>query len=343
MVRGALLVHVGSDHLGGDVGRERTPVAVFLQDDDHDLRIAAGNHAHKPRVGSFGPAFGVCIAAADDLGCSGFAGKIDAFNVGCGSRAGGGGGGHAVGNDGPRVLVEGEVFFSGAGKAVLNRLAEVGRDILVRHHHVGAYKMTAGSDAAHGARQLQRRHLRLTLANADGNRVAGVIPLVEVLHLPLRRGHDSGHLVGQVDAGLRAEAEGGGVFRDGVDAQFLSQRVEKSVAGERNGLFYIEYAVVTVAVEEAAVEGAPAHAIYVHILGHALLESGGRDDGVERLAESELILNGLVHQRMGGVIDELIPVVAVDAHGKSVGVVTGVGDHGQNFAVAGVHCYDRAV
>ncbi len=115
---------------------------------------------------------------------------------------------------------------------------------MIGDHHMGPDQMTVGCDAAQGPRQLQGRNLRLTLADADGNRVAGVIPLVEVLHLPLRRGHHSGHLVGQVDAGLRAQAEGGCVFGDGVDAQLLRQRVEKGVARQRNGLLDIQHAVV---------------------------------------------------------------------------------------------------
>ena len=203
--------------------------------------------------------------------------------------------------------------------------------------------MAVGRDAAQSPRQLQRRNLRLTLADADGNRVAGVIPLVEVLHLPLRRGHHSGHLVGQVDAGLRAQAECGCVFGDGVDTEFLRQCVEKRVAGERNGLADIQHAMVMIAVEEAPVECAAADAIHAHILGHALLQAGRGHDDFEGRSRSKLVLNGLVHQRMVGIGDELVPVGAVDAHGKGVGVVAGMGNQGENLAVAGVHGHHGAV
>ena len=57
----------------------------------------------------------------------------------------------------------------------------------------------------------------------------------------------------------------------------------------------------------------------------------------------ELRLDGLVHQRVVGVSDELVPVGAVDADGKGVGIEAGTRDHGENLAIARVHGHDGAV
>ena len=46
---------------------------------------------------------------------------------------------------------------------------------------------------------------------------------------------------------------------------------------------------------------------------------------------------------MVGIGDQLVPVGAIDADGKRVGIEAGPRDHGQNLAVARVHGHDRAV
>ena len=161
--------------------------------------------------------------------------------------------------------------------------------------------------------------------------------------LPLRGGHNAGHLVGQVNAGLLREAEGGGVFRNRVDAEFLRQRVKEGVAGERNGLLNTEYTVMLVALEEATVEGSAAYAVDSHVLRDAFLQAGGGHDDLEGGTGGKLILNGLVHQRMARVGDELVPVIALDLDGKGVGVKAGVRDQRQNLSVARIHHHHRAV
>ena len=47
---------------------------------------------------------------------------------------------------------------------------------------------------------------------------------------------------------------------------------------------------------------------------------------------SQLCLDGLVHQRMVGIGDQLVPLVTVDADGKLIWIERRVTDHGQDFA-----------
>jgi len=72
----------------------------------------------------------------------------------------------------------------------------------------------------------------------------------------------------------------------------------------------------------------------------SLLQAGHRHEDLECRAGSQLGLDSLVHERVVGVVDELIPVGSVDAHGEGIGVEAGTRDHGQNLAVAGVHGHE---
>ena len=98
-----------------------------------------------------------------------------------------------------------------------------------------------------------------------------------------------------------------------------------------------------VAVMEEAVGSPSAGAVDVHVLRDALLKAGDGHEDFERGSRSELRLEGLVHQRVVRILDELVPVVAVDADGEGVWIEAGAGDHGENFAVARIHGDDGAV
>src|ERR1700761_2002839 len=100
---------------------------------------------------------------------------------------------------------------------------------------------------------------------------------------------------------------------------------------------------VLIAFEEAAVEGSATLTVDSHILRYAFLQAGSGHDDLESRTRSELILNGLVHQRVARVGDELVPVIALDLDGKGVGIIAGVRNEGQHFAVTRVHDDDRAV
>jgi len=105
----------------------------------------------------------------------------------------------------------------------------------------------------------------------------------------------------------------------------------------------IHGAVVLVAVVEEAVGAPSARAVDLHVLRDPLLQAGHRHEDLEGRAGSQLGLDGLVHQGAVGVVDELVPVGAVDAHGEFIGIEAGPRNHGQNLAVAGVHGHDSAV
>ena len=83
-----------------------------------------------------------------------------------------------------------------------------------------------------------------SLADADGDDLACVPLLMLGLQLPGGGGHGAGDLVGQVDAGLLADANGGGVLRDGVDAEPVGEGVVEGVAGVGDGVVDVDRAVV---------------------------------------------------------------------------------------------------
>src|SRR5262249_33061662 len=134
-------------------------------------------------------------------------------------------------------------------------------------------------------------------------------------NLPLFRRHQAAGFLGQVDAGLLAEPEFGGVFGHAGNTKAVSQSVEKHVAGLVNALTDINRAVPVMqsgnpALEISAVESCPARAVYVQILGDAFLQSRSRHDDFEGRARSKLGLDGFVHEGMlivSGEFDPLIP------------------------------------
>ena len=121
------------------------------------------------------------------------------------------------------------------------------------------------------------------------------------------------------------------------------ESVVVGVAGPGNGVVDVHLAVVLVAGEEAAEEGGSAGAVDVHVLRDALLQAGERHDDLEGGAGSELGLDGLVHQRVVGIGDELVPVIAADAHRELIGIEDGAAHHGENLAGVRVHGDEGAV
>ena len=161
-------------------------------------------------------------------------------------------------------------------------------DDLTGEDDVGTMHNSAGGDAAESAGELDGRGGDGALADADGDDFAGVPLLVLGLELPGGGGHGAGDLVGEIDAGLLREAERGGVFGDGVDAEAVREGVVEGVAGLGDGVVDVDHAVVFVAGEEVAVEGgaAVAHATCM-VLGDVFLESGDGHDDLEGGAGGE--------------------------------------------------------
>src|SRR5882757_4469360 len=157
------------------------------------------------------------------------------------------------------------------------------------------------------------------------------------LELPERGRHVAGDLIGQIDARLLREAEGGRVFGDGVDTEAIGERVIEGVAGVGDGVVDVDHAVVPVATEEVPVEGGSAVTRDVHGLGDVLLETGDRHDDLEGAAGSELGLDGFVEEWMVGIVENLVPVVFGKADGKLVGIEGWTRGHGEDFAGVGIH------
>ena len=70
----------------------------------------------------------------------------------------------------------------------------------------------------------------------------------------------------------------------------------------------IHRAVVLVAVVEEPVRPPAAGAVDLHVLRDAFLQAGDRHQDLERRSRRQLRLDGLVHQRVVGIGDQLVPV-----------------------------------
>ena len=66
-------------------------------------------------------------------------------------------------------------------------------------------------------------------------------------------------------------------------------------------------------------------------------EAGDGHDDFEGGAGGQLRLDGLVQQRMVGVVEDLVPVALADADGELVGVEGGAGGQGEDLAGVGIH------
>ncbi len=162
------------------------------------------------------------------------------------------------------------------------------------------------------------------------------------LELPCGGGHRATDFVGKVDAGLLAEAYGCGVLRDGVDTQAVRKGVVEGVAGVGDGVIDVDRTVMFIAGVKMTIELGAAVTTYAHGLSNVLLEASESHDDFEGAAWSELGLNGLVQERVVGVVEDLVPIVLGKSNGKLVGIEGGAGGHRQNFTRVRVHGHDSA-
>ena len=154
------------------------------------------------------------------------------------------------------------------------RLTEVAEEDR-REGHVRPLHHTVAGDAAEGARQLDRRDRHRTLSDADGNGLACVPLLLEVLDLPLFRGHHARDLVGQIDVRLLSKAEDARVFRNASDTEAIGECIEVRVTGLVDRFADIDDPVRGVlrsdpALEEASVEDFAAAAVHVRAFARCL-------------------------------------------------------------------------
>lgn len=184
----------------------------------------------------------------------------------------------------------------------------------------------------------------------------GVLVGLPVVLLPLAVGDAAGDLVGEVDAGLGAEAElvGGlvevvvgvlGVHPAVLLPLLVGQAVEDGVAGELQGAADGDHALVgrLEVLEDLAADVVGAGAVVVAVEVVAGLDRSGRGDDLEDGAGGRLALGGAVEQRVVGVLaGELLVVLGGDAADPGVGVVVGVGGHGDYAAGLGLHHHDRS-
>ena len=70
----------------------------------------------------------------------------------------------------------------------------------------------------------------------------------------------------------------------------------------------------------------------LHVLRDAFFETGERHDDLEGGARGELGLDGLVHQRVLGIGEVLVPLIARNAHRELVGIEGGSADEREDFA-----------
>src|SRR5690606_1292330 len=180
----------------------------------------------------------------------------------------------------------------------------------------------------------------------------GVLVGLPVVGLPLAVGDAAGDLVGQVDAGLLAEAElvGGlvepvlgvllGLVAAGALPLLVGEAVEDGVAGDLPGPAEADpaEALRLEVLEDLAADGVRAGALVGAVEGVPGVDRGGRRDDLEDGAGGRLALDGAVEQRVVAVLaGEAGVVLGGDAADPGVGVVAGVGGHGDDAAGLGLH------
>ena len=185
---------------------------------------------------------------------------------------------------------------------------------------------------------------------------AGLVGLPEVL-LPLPVGHPAGDLVGEVDAGLRAEAElvGGlvepvlGVLLRLEPAVLLPlvvrELVEDGVAGDLERPAQADRAVALrlEVLEDLAADAVRGAAGVAAVEGVAGVDGGGGRHHLEDRAGGGLRLDGPVQQRVVGTLaGEPLVVLGVDPADPGVGVVVGVGGHRHHAPRLRLHHHDGA-
>lgn len=125
----------------------------------------------------------------------------------------------------------------------------------------------------------------------------------------------------------------------------MGQAVEDGVAGELQGAADGDHALVgrLEVLEDLAADVVGAGAVVVAVEVVAGLDRSGRGDDLEDGAGGRLALGGAVEQRVVGVLaGELLVVLGGDAADPGVGVVVGVGGHGDYAAGLGLHHHDRS-
>ncbi len=340
VVEHALLVDVGGDDARGETAGELAMLSGFEEHANGDVGIAARSEADEPGVvfDGMGVAEFGGEGVAHGLGAASLAGEIDAFEMRAGIGAGGCGDEcHGVGDGLPNGRIHGNGGIAGTGIGLEKGLTDFGPK-LVGEDDMGAFERAARGDAGDGAHHLDGRGGDGALTDADRGDFAGIPLLMVVFHLPLGGGHGAGDFVGEVDAGFGAHSDQMSPLGDLVDAEAGGERVEEDVAGLIDGLVDIDCTVA--AVNPAALIGAEeidaAGAMDIHVLGDAFFESGEGHDDFESGTGGELGLDGLVHEGIFGIGDELVPLVAADADGELVGIEGGAADEGEDFAGVGI-------
>src|SRR5207245_9779577 len=182
---------------------------------------------------------------------------------------------------------------------------------------VRLHEDAAGGDAADKARELQRSRDDGALANGNGDSLAGVpLPVKYALH-PIFAGHQAGFFGGQVNAGLAAEAELGGVVGNAIDTMPDTKVVEENVAGLIDGPVYVHHTVRTLAkdpaFELAAVERAITRAKHAEAFRDSLCLIHCRSqDNFENRSGIQLRLNRPIQQGTLRVVIDLRPLFCTD-------------------------------
>ena len=147
----------------------------------------------------------------------------------------------------------------------------------------------------------------------------------------------------QINSSLVSVADHLGIVRDVVDIHPVRHVVEERIAGLDNTAMQIHAPVFAVALEKAAIKGGAARTVDAEIV----VDRSGlkRREGHDRLEGGPgrlLCLDGAVHQRMIGVVQQHLPILRTDAAGKQVGIERGPAHHGEHFAGSRVESHHRA-
>ena len=236
---------VGLDDPPGQGGGVFTAVAAVLHQDGYGhLGVVGRGVGHEPGVIFLAPGlllFGIIPIDGDHLGRAGFAGHLDVGQAG--------GLGRAV-VDHPHQGLPHRLQSGRAGPQAglhlgLGPVENLPGRAFHLFHDIGFIDVAAVGNGRHHPGHLDGSGEIVALADGYRDRIAFAPGLMESRHFPGRGRRQARHLLVQIEAGGRAQAEAPAPLIDALNPQAPAHLVEIDVAGMHHGPVQVHGAVAT--------------------------------------------------------------------------------------------------
>ena len=316
--------------------------AVLHQYRHGHLGVVGRGVGHEPGVILHPPGlllFGIILIQGDYLGRAGFAGHLDVGQAGGLARA-------IVDHPHQRLAHHLQIGRAGpqAGLHLGLGLKEnlPGRAFHLLHD-IGFIDGAAIGDGCHHPGHLDGSGQIVTLADGYRDRIAFVPGLMESSLFPGQGSHQARHLLVQIEAGGRAQAEAPAPLGDAFNAQAPAHLVEIDVAGMHYGPVEVHGAVAALApaVKHVIAHGQGAAAVDDGAGGDdVFLQAGHCHDDFKGGPRGILALQGAVFQGVSLIVVDLLPLLGGESPFEGLLGKGGRGRQGQDPAGSGVQGHD---